>query len=207
MYPTLLRYLLLPMALLGPVFLFAQLGLRLTQLRPTGELGVTMEKKISAELLFIEDFEEDWRSRASLGYFALQPRLAVFPISGSIYDGQGFKVVAGEQSFSKWNMLFFTVGMDRALARLADEKLTPYAGLDVLVGAVSTEYTSHMPGISDEYFSGGYWFGGIRARVGVDYAITDELGVFLETCRAYYIAQEVGGLNHNDIGLGARYTF
>jgi len=117
--PVTLLLLLLFAALGG----FAQIGLRLVQFRPTGELGMIMEKNVSAELLYIDDFEDDVRFRISLGMFKLQPRMENFPITGTIYNGQGLRVTPGVQHFEKWDMYFFSGGMDWAVVRLFDEKL------------------------------------------------------------------------------------
>lgn len=200
------RSLLLTIALAGGHALFAQIGVRLVQFRPTGDLGMTMEKKTSAELLYIEEFEDKWRTRASIGFFKLQPRLPVFPTTGYLYD-PGLTVEPGTESFSKWNMFFFSAGADFAPVQLMDDKLKFYIGLDITCGTISATYETHTPGIADTGFDGGYLMAGLRGRVGAEYAFSDHVGAFLETCRSYYLVEETGGLNHNEIGLGFRYTF
>jgi hypothetical protein len=188
--------------------LFAQLGLRVVQLRPTGEFGMVMEKKVSAELLYIPAFEEDkLRMRASIGIFNMKPRLEVFPTNAWIYDGNGYTQLPGTQSFSKWNMTMLSGGVDLALVRLKDETLNFYPGVDIVFGGITMEYESHTPGISDEYFSGGQLMAGLRFRLGADHAIGDHLGLLLEACRAYYFVEETGRLDHNEIALGVRYQF
>lgn len=204
---SLRRVLLLALLATCAGMLHAQLGLRLVQMRPTGKLGFVMEKKISGELMFIDDFEDDWRVRFSLGFFHLEPRMKVFPITGFISDSDGSRYVAGTESYSKWNMTWITGGMDRSIVRFRDETLVIYAGADGMFGGVNTAYERSTPGISSESFSGGYVYVGVRGRIGVDQSFGDQFGVFLETSRAYYVMQEIGGLNHNDIGFGVRYTF
>jgi hypothetical protein len=185
----------------------AQIALRLVQLRPTGGLGMTMEKKISAEVLYLPEFDEKTRVRASLGLFNMKPRLEVFPNNAFIYENGVYTQLPSTQTFHKWNMFFFTFGLDYAAVQLMDDRLTLYPGLDIIGGGISTNYETHTPRISDTYFSGGYLLGGLRGRIGADYRINDHFGCFAETCRAYYFVQESGRLDHNDIGLGVRYQF
>ncbi|MGV9013425.1 MAG: hypothetical protein ACOH13_12600 [Flavobacteriales bacterium] len=203
--PFLRHWLLLICTISGPV-LFAQLGVRLVQLRPTGDMGFTMEKKISAEVLFMDEFDGNFRFRASLGYFSLKPRLATFPNISYVYSDGNTTVYPGYTTYSKWNMIFLSAGEDWSPVELVDEKLRPYVGMDVLIGIIGTQYRTTSV-FTDTEFDGGYKLGGLRFRIGAEYAFTDQAGVFIETSRAYYLVEQLSVLDHNDIGLGFRYIF
>jgi hypothetical protein len=185
----------------------AQLGLKLSQFRPTGELGQVMDRKVSAELLYLPEFDDRVRSRFFLSYYKLEPRLSSFPITGYEYRDGVWTVYPGTQTFSKYNLMFFGGGMDYALLQFLDERLTFYPGGDIYMGGANMAYVSDVPGINRSEFEGGFMLAGVRARLGVDYALTDALGVCFEYATATYWMQENGRFTFNDIGLGARYTF
>jgi hypothetical protein len=82
-------------AVLGRSHAFAQVGIKLTQFRPTGELGYIVERKFAPEFQFIQDFEDPTRMRFSFLYLDLQPRLDTFPSTGYISDSNEFRVLPG----------------------------------------------------------------------------------------------------------------
>ena len=185
----------------------AQLGVKLIQFRPTAELGEVMERKVSAELLYLPDFDDTWRSRFFVSYYKLEPRLAVFPITGYEYRDGVWTVYPGTQTYTKYNIILFGGGMDYGGLRLLDDKLTIYPGADIFGGGVNQEYQTDVPGISSSGFSGGFMLAGLRARIGVDYAFSDAVAVFAEWSTATYWLQETGRFTFNDIGIGARFNF
>lgn len=202
-------------SLRGPFLLFAavfftftasaQLGIKILQFRPTGELGAVMERKVSAELMYMDDFEEDFRFRAFVGYLKLEPRLDVFPTVGYEYrDGQ-WTVFPGTFTYTKYTMIMFGGGLDYAAVRLMDDRLTIYPGFRIFGGGVNQEYES--TGLSSSGFSGGKLMAGIGGQLGVDYQLTDQLGFFAEYGTATHYVEEDGRFTFNDMGLGARYTF
>jgi hypothetical protein len=185
----------------------AQIGIKLTQFRPTGDLGYVVERKWMPELQYIQDFEEKTRMRASFLYLNLQPRLDTFPTTGLISDSNGFRVLPGWQTFSKINMYFITGGLDYAVVELFDYDLAIYPGLDIIFGGVNMEYESYTPDISSSGFSGGFMIGGLRLRLGAEWAFNDHFGANLEWSTATYYQEEGGRYTFNDLGLGVRYQF
>ncbi len=185
----------------------AQLGLKLVQFRPTAELGEVMERKVSAELLYLPDFEANWRSRFFVSYYELEPRLAAFPITGYEYRDGVWTVFPGTQSYTKYNLILFGGGMDYGGLHLMDDKLTIYPGADIFGGGVDQEYETDVPGLSSSGFSGGFMLAGLRARIGADYSFSEVVSVFTEWSTATYWLQESGRFTFNDIGVGARFIF
>jgi hypothetical protein len=185
----------------------AQIGIKLMQFRPTGDLGYVVERKWTPEFQYIQDFEDRTRMRASFLYMNLQPRLDTFPTTGLISDSQGFRVLPGWQTFSKINMYLITGGLDYAVVELFDYDLALYPGLDIIFGGIGMEYETYTPDISSGSFSGGFAIGGLRLRLGAEYAFNDHFGANLEWSTATYYQEEGGRYTFNDLGLGVRYQF
>lgn len=185
----------------------AQIGLKLTQFRPTGDLGYVVERRWTPEFQYIQDFEDVTRMRFSFLYLNLQPRLDTFPTTGLISDGNGFRVLPGWQTFSKINMFLITGGIDWAVVELFDYDLALYPGLDIIFGGVNMEYESFTPQLVSSGFSGGFKIGGLRLRFGAEYAFNDHFGANLEWSTATYYQEEGGRYTFNDLGLGVRYQF
>jgi hypothetical protein len=185
----------------------AQIGIKLMQFRPTGDLGYVVERKWTPEFLYIQDFEEKTRMRASFLYMNLQPRLDTFPTTGLISDSNGFRVLPGWQTFSKINMYLITGGLDYAVVELFDYDLALYPGLDIIFGGIGMEYESYTPEISSSGFSGGFMIGGLRLRLGAEWAFNDHFGANFEWSTATYYQEEGGRYTFNDLGIGVRYQF
>lgn len=194
-------------AVLGSSHAFAQVGLRLTQFRPTGELGYVVERKFAPEIQFIQDFEDPTRMRFSFLYLNLQPRLDTFPSTGYISDSNGFRVLPGWQTFSNIDLILFSGGLDFAVLELFDYQLALYPGMDIIFGGINMVYESYTPELVSEGFSGGFMIGGLRLRFGAEWAFGDHFGVNLEWSTATYLQEETGRFTFNDLGLGVRYQF
>jgi hypothetical protein len=186
----------------------AQIAVKVFQFRPTGEQGFAIERKFSAEIMYMNNFgdeDDKWRSRFGISYMALKPRLDTFPVFATMTDGSGSYVLPGYEVYHKYNMGYIFCGADYKVFETGN--FVFYPGLDVIAGAISRNYDSHYETLSDGSDNVGNIFGGLRIRAGVTYNLTDRAGVFLEAERAYYLADEMGGLSHNDIGLGFLYSF
>lgn len=193
--------------LMAQVDVTAQLGVKVTQLRPTGEFGEVMERKVSAQLMYIDGFDEMMRTRFFVTYYKMEPRLETFPIVGYGYSDGIWTVYPGEQTFTKYDLLIFGGGLDLGVLQLLDDKLTFYPGFEIFGGALNQAYTSNVPGISSEDFEGGFLIAGISVRAGADYALSDVVATFAEWTTGTYYVQETGRFTYNEIGLGVRITF
>jgi hypothetical protein len=186
---------------------WAQLGLKVVNLRPTGQFGQVMERTYSAQVMYIDDFEETMRARFFLAYYKLKPRLEQFPVTGYEYRDGIWTVFPGVEIWDKYNLLFLGGGLDWGLLTLLDDKLTLYPGFEIFGGTVSEKYTSDVPGISTKDFTGGHVLAGVGLRAGADYVLTDGLAMFAEYTTSTYFVAETGRFTYNDIGIGARFTF
>jgi hypothetical protein len=186
---------------------FGQLSVKLFNYRPTGEFGFVMKPTFSAEAGYMGSFEDErFRTSASATFLVMKPRLDSFPIYGTLSDGTGDHVLPGSQSFQKYNIAQLFVGFD--LAFVKKEPFYVYAGMDVTVGAASVEYTSYIETFIDESYSGGGFFGGFRFRLGAEYDVTEEIGIFINAQRSVWLITEPAAINWaNDYGLGIKYNF
>lgn len=180
---------------------FAQFGAKIIHVRPTGELGMAMKTTFSGELIYKSfDDDSDLQGRISLGFIKMSPRMDVFPVQGVI-SGQGTTVVPGTMTFSKYNVMYLAAGVDYHF-ELA-ETFFLYAGADVNFGGVNQDYQAYYPTISDEGYSGGSVYIGIRPRLGAEYR-TDNFGIFFEANRNMNLIPTEAFMNYNDYGIGFR---
>ncbi len=186
---------------------WAQLGVKVVNFRPTGELGEVMERTYSAQLMYIDGFDETMRSRFFVTYYKLKPRLDQFPISGYEYRDGKWTMFPGVQVWEKYNMFFFGGGLDWGLLRLMDDKLTIYPDFEIFGGGVNQAYISDTPGLGSTDFAGGYMLAGIGLRAGADLAFSDAVAAFAEWTTSTYFVAESGRSTYNEIGIGARFTF
>lgn len=189
---------------------YGQISLRVFNYRPTGEFGAVMKPLVSVEIGYQGRFSQRttkrMRTGISLLYLNMKPRLEVFPVYGIREDGSGTTVLPGYQSFQKYALFQLIGGIDYAF--IHKEKLNVYAGVDLVIGTASVEYTNLIIGLIDEGYQGGGILSGFRFRLGVDYEITDDIDVFVNANRQGFLLNEPRALNGaNDYGLGMRYTF
>jgi len=182
----------------------AQIGFKLIQFRPVGELGMVMSKKITGELMYLQEFDEKTRMRFGLSFTSLKPRLDTFPVYAYKDDGQ-LSVLPGYEVYHKYNMIILFGGMDYAF--IDEENLFVYAGLDILIGGVDQQYDRAYETYVDESFSGGSKLAGGRLRIGGEYMFNENIGAFLELSRAMYYVEDSQWLSNNDIGIGVHYVF
>ncbi|MDX2279449.1 MAG: hypothetical protein NW218_07665 [Saprospiraceae bacterium] len=189
---------------------YGQISLRVFNYRPTGEFGAVMKPLVSVEIGYQSSFSQGTNNRMRTGisllYLNMKPRLEVFPVYGILQDSGVTTVLPGYQSFQKYALFQLIGGMDYAF--IHKKKLNVYAGVDLVIGTASVEYTNLIIGLIDEGYQGGGLLSGFRFRLGVDYEITDDIGVFVNANRQGFLLIEPRALNGaNDYGLGMRYTF
>jgi hypothetical protein len=193
----------------------AQLGwsqfiVRAVNYRPTGEFGFVMKALTTIEIGNQQRFSKRPTKRgrmvASILYLNMKPRLEVFPIAGFASDGRGSRVIPGIQSFEKYRLLQFIFGYDYAFVH--KEKFNFYVGADLVAGLASVNYTVIYPTWKNETYQGGGGLGGFRLRLGLDYKLTETIGVFVSANRGgFLITEPAGFFAANDYGLGMCYSF
>lgn len=184
----------------------AQLFLRAYHYRPTGDYGYVFKPGFSAEIGYMPEFEDSHvRVCFSATYRIMKPRMDVFPVY-AVQHGNGTFVLPGEQSFKKYNELQIFGGIDVAVVKR--EKLFVYLGTDILIGAASVDYTDKYETYKDESYSGGGYLAGARFRLGMQYDVTDNIGIIAHVNRLGFLISEPASINwNNDYGIGVRYQF
>jgi len=186
----------------------AQLGIKFLHFNPTGDQGLLFEKRFTAELLWINEFDEDehnLRGRFGLSYIPLEARMDTFPSYATVTGGNGTKVLPGYEIYEKYNMGYIFVGMDWAFVH--KDPFFAYLGADVLVGGINMKTEAYYETYTHQNFEGGQYLGGLRFRAGAQYMLTQRFSVFGELSRSYYLISETGGQSHYDYGLGVLYMF
>jgi len=184
---------------------FGQLGIRITHMRPTGDLGAIMKPTVSGELLYFDQGfdDEDYRMRIGLSFFSLKPRMDTFPVYMPKYDGTG--IIGGTQVFHSYKIYLLSGGYDYAV--INKEPLSLYPGIDVLMGGIDRSYDLDYPAQSSDHFSGGDYLVGVRLRIGGEYKLTDMLGAFAEISRSLYYLDQDGTYAYNEYAIGLHLTF
>jgi len=181
----------------------AQIAVKLIQFRPTGELGMTMSKEITGELMYLSKFDNNWRMRGGISYVSFTPRMESFPVYAIMEDANGTTVLPGYQVFHKCNMTDVFFGVDYAF--LDKEKFYAYGGADIMMGSMKQNYDLSYETYKNESNDLGLLLGGLRFRLGAEYFLSQHFGVFFELTRAVYAVEESGFYSNNDIGLGLHY--
>jgi len=87
-----------------------------------------------------------------------------------------------------------------------DFALRPYIGADLNIGFHVRETKFYNPAISDVTETGGGAIGGIKGRIGIQYAFENS-GFFIDIARTYGIIVPYSFVSYNDVGLGFYYFF
>lgn len=185
----------------------AQIFLRAYNYRPTGEYGFVFKPGFSAEIGYMPEFEDDsWvRVCFSATYKIMKPRMDVFPVYAVMHSNTTL-VLPGEQKFTKYNELQLFGGIDVAVVK--KEKLFFYIGTDIIIGAASVDYTAKYETYKDESYSGGGYIVGGRFRLGMQYDVTENIGIIAHANRLGFLVSEPASINWcNDYGIGIRYQF
>lgn len=198
---------LLFLALTGLSGATAQLGVRVLHLGPYGVLGEVVEKKFGLDLWYMDPFEENVRLRAGFGYHRMTPRMDPFPTPGYGYEDGQWTVYPGTLTYTRFHILDVAAGIDHALFRSLDDRLTSYAGWGCVGGWMLQEYESRIPGVSDGSNSVSVGFVGLQARLGADMAIGDRVGVFLEATCNFALALGAPNITYAKHGIGLHYAF
>jgi len=176
------------------------------QYRPTGDLGAIMKKGISAELMHLDDHqEEEFRARYGIGAAFLKPRLDTF-ISASTSSINGQTTVhPGFQTYEKFNIGYGFIGAD--YIKETENRFKVYPGADVTVGYYAFDY-SLKNSFKTETGNASYWYSGLRLRGGVLYELNDFIYIHLEVNRSYNLLLESFRVwSNNDIGLTFQFVF
>ncbi|MGZ3932037.1 MAG: hypothetical protein ACXVPQ_10960 [Bacteroidia bacterium] len=192
--------------LIGLKICHAQIFLRAYNYRPTGNFGFVFKPTFSAELGYIQEFEDDRiRFGFSLSFLKMTPRQDAFPIY-AVQSGNGNFVLPGEQRFTKYNLIQAACGMDIAIIKR--KKFFAYLGVDVIIGAGAVDYSDNIQTLEENEYSGGGILGGGRFRVGVQYDLSDHFSLMANANRSVFLITEPAAVNWaNDYGFGVIYRF
>jgi hypothetical protein len=185
---------------------FSQLGLEVFHFRPTGQLGDGFKPTFGGELSYLPAFESKMRFRGSIRLVYLKSRMDTIPIYAIEHTISGSTVLPGYQTFDKYQILTFSGGYDYSFI---DGPFYPYVGGDIVFGGVQAKGESYVQQLSLEYYTETSWMIGVRPRIGVEYEVSDQLGLFANITRSWFMNFSLGFRSHNfnTFGLGARYQF
>ena len=83
-----------------------------------------------------------------------------------------------------------------------------YGGADLIVGTASVRYTDYVETLEDASYDGGGFTFGFRFRLGAEYDINENIGVFINAERSVWQLTDPAALNWvNDYGVGVKYEF
>ncbi|MES2515313.1 MAG: hypothetical protein V4580_14265 [Bacteroidota bacterium] len=183
----------------------SQIFVRAYHYRPTGDFGSVFKPGFSAEIGYMPKFEERLRVCVSATYMVMKPRRDAFPIVG-IQQGTKTVILPGEDRFDKYNLLHLFAGIDVAIIKR--KKFFAYLGTDLTVGVGSVDSRTEVKTLISEGYSGGGGIAGFRGRIGLQYNLTDHIGLIAHVNRTGYILTEPRTVNwFNDYGMGVRYHF
>ena len=128
------------------------------------------------------------------------------PVYGLESSQNGTTVLPGKESFQKYNILQLCTMGDYALIK--KDHLAAFIGGGIIIGGTAIDYTYHLATVEDESYSGGGILGGFRFHVGTEYAINDNVSMFLSANRSYFLVTEPKAYESaNDYDLGMIYEF
>ena len=186
-----------------------QIGVRIYDYRPTGDLGSQIKPLINVEFGYIPFFESRVRPVIMFTFMNCKPRLDVFPVTGATNNSAGdFTVYPGTMSYTKFQQFQIHGGIDFAFIKR--KKFSMFMGANLLFGLMYVQYNDQIPGVIDEVRSedGGEF--GFQARLGAQYNITKHIGIFASANRDFFLlhgASLSGLLWANDYGIGVIYSF
>jgi hypothetical protein len=185
----------------------AQYGLKIVRYRPTGDMGMALKPTFSGELTTksFDDEDKKWKPRFGLGFIHFAPRLDTIPTNGVIVSSNGSTVTPGYMVIHKYNIAYFYGGFDRQIK--LSKIVFLYPGIDIGVGFIFLNYDSRTELISEQSYSGGSMYIGIRPRLGMEFKMNEKARLFFETVRNMNMIPHQSFFAYNDYGIGIRYNF
>lgn len=181
----------------------ADIGLNLGLVKPTGYLGFVLKPAIGFRLDAIDEFNSPWRIRAGFTYVDFDTREDTFRIAAYEYNSNVWTTYPGWQVFRTTKYFSINIGADYAFYR--SNQFSYYVGLDFTVGGFVLDYDAVVPGMSERSAEETVYFLGFPLRLGIDYSITDKVGVYGEATRYFNWGNRVGWRTMNTYGIGLRY--
>ncbi len=181
----------------------AQIGIKVTQFRPTNDFGFIAEKTFGPEIIWKNEFDGSTRMRYYANYASFGSRLDTIPTVSYVSSGNGSEILPSYYGYTKlWN---FTLGfgLDYSPEEMEDWLVRPFVGLDFNTGAHQRK-TFTNTGVSSIDEDNLVPFVGFLGRVGMEMTF-DRIGVFIEGTRNYNLYVPIAGGSHNTIGLGITY--
>lgn len=200
-----MKRLLLLFYLLSALFASSQYSIKAIYVRPTGQLGGIVKSTLAGEFM-IKPFDdnENFIPRFGIGFIKFATRLDTFPVQGYI-SSSGMTVTPGTLTYHKFNFVYIYGGLEYKIKLSQSLHLTP--GIDINLGAKSISYEANYPLISNEGYSGGSVYIGIRPKFGMDFYVTDRAVIFFEATRNMNLVPHEAFMAHNDYGIGFRFNF
>lgn len=193
------------LALLGfPFISSGQMGIKISLLQPTGDIGPLFKKAPAYESYYVGHWYDDiGRIRAGMIYSTLQPQLDSFPVvtHGGINDPQ---FIPGMVTYRNFHMLMIYAGADFKIVHY--KKFHWYAGASITYGLASMKYSESYKNNSHTSLDLEDSFGGFIFRTSIDYELSNHFGVLLEASNtSVLVTNGSKSYGHYNMGIGINY--
>lgn len=151
----------------------AQIGIRTSYIKHSGDMGYLVKPSIGYELIGGGyNIANKFYYGGSIGFFLLDTRLDTVPI-GTFLDDDGVTLLPSYCIYD--NMVEFTVGFNFEY-KFLDKKFSPVIGTDIYFHVIEYDYIYHVPMIGgSDVTNKNIVTMGIIPRLGVVYDLTDNI--------------------------------
>jgi hypothetical protein len=182
------------------------LAVKITRFSPSGKFGAIMDKTFSAELSYMNSFENRIRFRLGASFASLTPRLDTFPICEEyITYGYVDSILSGYQVYNKYDLLMFSFGLDCSVLEL--EPFYLYSGIDFIIGLADIDSKKVINNSVVDSYLFPYFLAGTKLRAGAEFIIKERLAIFSEISQSFYFQFPTEFYSFNEVGLGIRFIF
>jgi hypothetical protein len=151
--------------------LYAQVGVRISYEKPSGELGYLVKPTMLTEIYYEGYTDYLFKYGGSIGYAPLQTNLDTVPI-GTIYMGDSTVLLPSWAIYSK--MRQYSLGFNMEY-KILDRRLSPVVGTDVYFHILEYDLEYVVPNERHTYSDELVVTMGILPRISVCFNITDDL--------------------------------
>jgi hypothetical protein len=175
-----LRNYILSVLLLCAFTSHAQIGARISQLTPYGDIGEYFKKGTALEIYYVAT-ENRLRERFGILYSHLAPRLDTFPIYGVKYDAGSNTTTILPGILVNRMLDFYCINADFDYKVIQVKSFSLYLGAGIIGGKTHTEYVRTINTVIDEIADVDILVAGFKACVTIDYKASPHLDLYAET--------------------------
>lgn len=185
----------------------AQVGVKISQMRPKGDIGEYFKKNISYDIYYyIGTLNDHLRSRVGVMYAQSTSRLDTFNVYAVKGSGSSALILPGYEVYHKLGIMGLYIDEDLRIIRRRG--VTIFAGLGLMVGKAHMEYDQGYESIitvSNAKVDNTIF--GLRFNASVNYKISNHFEVFAAaTHNALTVTDWSASYANTCYGLGLNYT-